>query len=61
MIRNMKWKDCKSHKTFCETFTYTKKFYFHESAAINFIKNLLPEKRKTNNHDLNRDWNTWTS
>ena len=51
----------KSHKNFCtKNFTYTKKFYVFEIAAVNlskicFLKN---EKKtcKPNKRDLNRDW-----
>ena len=43
-----------------ENFTYTKKFYVHEIAAvilskIFFLKN-AKKKCKPNNCDLNRDW-----
>ena len=39
VILNTKWKDCKSCKTFCtKNFTYTKKFYVHEIAAVDLSK-----------------------
>ena len=39
VILNTKWKDYKSHKNlFTENFTYTKKFYVHEIAAIDLSK-----------------------
>ena len=45
MILNTKWKDNKSRKNSCtENFTYTKKLFVQEIAAVR----LLPEKRKEN-------------
>ena len=50
----------KSHKNFCtKNFTYTKKFYVFEIAAVNLSKNyFLKNAKKTckpNNRDLNCD------
>ena len=59
--RNTKWKDCKSCKNLCtKNFTFTKKFYGHEIAAVNlskiyFLKN-AKKTCKPDNCDLNRDW-----
>ena len=40
-------------------FTYTKKFYVHEIAAVNLLKNYFLKNAKKaykpNNHDLNCD------
>ena len=61
VILNAKWKDCKSSKNFCtKNFTYTKKFYVHEFAAVNlskiyFLKN-TKKAYKPNNRDLNSNW-----
>ena len=61
MILNTKWKDCKSRKNLStKNFTYTKKFYVHEIAAVNlskifFLKN-AKKTCKPNNRDLNRYW-----
>ena len=61
VILNTKWKDCKSRKNLCtKNFTYTKKFYVHEIAAVNlskifFLKN-AKKTCKPNNRDLNHDW-----
>ena len=49
-----------SQKIVYEKFTYTKKFYVHEIAAVNlskiyFLKN-AKKIWKPNNRDLNRDW-----
>ena len=45
-----------------ETFTYTKKFYVHETAAVNLSKiYLLKKTKKTckpDKPDLIRDWTT---
>ena len=55
-------KDCKSRKTlYKKNFTYTKKIYVQEIAAVDlskiyFLKN-AKKTCKTNNRDLNRDWN----
>ena len=39
VILNTKWKDCKSSKIlWTKNFTYTKKFYVHEIAAVNLSK-----------------------
>ena len=61
VILNTKWKDCKSHKNLCtKSFTYTKKVYVYEIAAVNLLKiYLLENAKKTcklNNRDLNCDW-----
>ena len=54
-------KDCKSLKNLCtKNFTFTKKFYVHEIAAVNlskiyFLKN-VKKTCKPNNRDLNGDW-----
>ena len=61
VILNTKWKDWKSRKNLCtKNFTYTKKFYVHEIAAVNLSKiySLKNAKKicKPNNRDLNRDW-----
>ena len=51
---------CKSRKNLCtKKFTYTKKFYVHEIAAVDlskiyFFKN-AKETCKLNNRDLNHD------
>ena len=61
LILNTKWKDRKSRKNWCtENFTYTKKCYVHEIAAVNlskiyFLKN-AKKRCKPNNGDLNRNW-----
>ena len=58
-------KDCKSCKTlYTKKFTYTKRFYVHEFAAVNlskiyFLKN-AKKTCKPNNRDLYRDWITYT-
>ena len=59
-ILNTKWQDCKSRKSlYTKNFTYTKKFYEHEIAAVNLSKiNFLKNTKKTckpDNRDLNRD------
>ena len=60
VILNITWKDCKSRKILCKKkFTFTKKFYLHEIAAVNlskifFLKN-AKKTYKPNNRDLNRD------
>ena len=60
-ILNTKWKDSKSRKNLCtKNFTYTKKCYVHEIAAVNlseiyFLKN-AKKTCKPNNRDLNHDW-----
>ena len=44
-------------------FTYTKKFYVHEIAAVNLLKNYFLKNAKKaykpNNHDLNCDWKSF--
>ena len=47
--RNKKMKKLQILKNLCtKNFSYTKKFYVHEIAAVNLSKKLLPEKRKEN-------------
>ena len=49
VILNTQCKDCKSRKNLCtKNFTYVKKFYEHEIAAVNLTKSLLSEKRTEN-------------
>ena len=56
------WKNnFKSRKILCtKNFTYTKKSYVHEIAAVNLSKmHFMKNANKTckpNNRDLNRDW-----
>ena len=39
VILKTKWKDCRPRKKLCtKNFTYTKKFYVHEIAAVNLLK-----------------------
>ena len=58
-MKRLKMK-CKSRKTLCtKKFTYTKKFYIHEIAAVDlsdlyFLKN-AKETCKPNNRNLNCD------
>ena len=57
VILNTKWKDCKSRKNLCtKNFTYTKKFYEHEIAAVNLLKIYFLKSAKktckTNSRDL---------
>ena len=61
VLLNTKWKDFKSRKKFgTKIFTYTKKFYVQEIAAVDlpkiyFLKN-AKKTCKPNNRDLSRGW-----
>ena len=57
--------DFKSRKKLCtKNFTYTKKFYVHEIAAVDLPKIFFLENAmktcKPNSRDLNRDWKSKT-
>ena len=59
VILNTECKDCKYKNLYTKNFTYTKKFYVHEIAAVNlskiyFLKN-AKKTSKPNNRDLNRE------
>ena len=60
VILKTKWKDCKSRENLrTKNFTYTKKFYFQEIAAVSlsiFISWNAKKTCKPNNRDVNRNW-----
>ena len=62
VILNTKWKDCKSRKNMCaKNFTYTKKIYVHDIAAVNlskiyFLKNTKKICKTKQSKEKKRNW-----